>query len=257
MGAHQKIDRLAAKQLKILLNGRETNFPKINNVIHFEGNNGPDAIKRKSPLAKDEPWHFIQPDDDSDVELLAIIKYHYDQLVNSIRADDEVRAGFEAAWLAHAMVDGLTPAHHFPYGDKVSELLGGISMDEREGVKDRILMSGATVSKMLVNNWRFWGPKGIFLTHAAFELGIATILKPIQYTQSICEGPHLAYVDSSNIQEWYRQTAKSINKFDFYDRFYKDGWTRSLASDVRKHLIPVLVRAVTLAWYGAAIEAES
>ena len=257
MGAHQKIDRLAAKQLKKLLNDRPNNFPRTNYVILFEGNNGPDAIKRKSPFAKDEPWHFIQPDDDTDIDLLAIIKYHYDQLVLSIRANDEVRAGFEAAWLAHAMVDGLTPAHHFPYGDKVSELLGGIRMDEREGVKDRILMSGASVSKMLVNNWRFWGPKGVFTTHAAFELGIATILKPIQYPQNICDGHHMAYVDSSNIRQWYRQTAKSVNEYDFYDRFYKDGWTRSLASDVRKQLIPVLVRAVALAWYGAAIEAES
>ncbi len=257
MGAHQKIDRLADRQLKKLLGDRTNHFPPIQNIIHFEGNNGPDAIKRKSPAAKDEPWHFIQPYDDTDTELLAIIKYHFDQLVLSLRAKDDIRAGFEAAWLAHAIVDGLTPAHHYPYGEKVSELLGGIHMDEREGVKDRIFMQGASVPKMIANNWRFWGPKGVFMTHAAFELGIATILKPINYPQNICEGSYMAFVDSSNIRHWYRQTAQSVSTHEFYDRFYKDGWTRSLASEVRKYLIPVLVRSVALAWYGAAIEAET
>ena len=37
--------------------------------------------------------------------------------------NDKTRAAFEAAWLAHALTDGLTPAHHYPYQEAVSELM--------------------------------------------------------------------------------------------------------------------------------------
>ena len=58
LGAHQKIDRVARKHLEALL--PENNFPKISNILKFEGDKGPDSIKRKSPFV-DEPWHFFHP----------------------------------------------------------------------------------------------------------------------------------------------------------------------------------------------------
>jgi hypothetical protein len=50
MGAHQKIDRTARNLLEHL--APACPFPRTKTILHFEGNNGPDAIKRKSP-AKD------------------------------------------------------------------------------------------------------------------------------------------------------------------------------------------------------------
>jgi hypothetical protein len=40
-----------------------------------------------------------------------------------------------------------------------------------------------------------------------------------------------------------------------YERFQKRGWTRLLAKQTREDLAPLIVRAVTLAWYSAAYKA--
>src|SRR5688572_32264698 len=122
IGAHQKVDRLARANLRQLLPD-DSKFPSTKLILHFEGINGPDAIKRKSP-AKDEPWHYYDPFDVKDEQLLDLIKEHYNHLVSQLKAGNEERVAFEAAWLAHALVDGLTPAHHFPYEEKLSELMG-------------------------------------------------------------------------------------------------------------------------------------
>lgn len=252
LGAHQKIDRLAEKQLSQLLNN-DKQFPKIRQILHFEGCNGPDGIKRKSP-AKDEPWHFFQPFDLSDNELLEIIESHYKRLVMSLKQRDEVRASFEAAWLAHAIVDGLTPAHQYPYGEKVAEL-SGKSLDRRQSVRQKIMMPGESMIELCKNNWKFWGPKGLFITHAAFEVGIATLIKPLSIDKDICT-QQLNLINSDNLKEWYRETAQSVARMELYDRFYKHGWTREIAKDVRKQLLPILVRSVALAWHGAVQEAS-
>jgi len=254
IGAHQKIDRLAEKQLYQILDNNKQ-FPAINKILHFEGNNGPDGIKRKSP-AHDEPWHYFQPFNKNDNELLEIIESHFKRLVASLQQLDEVRASFEAAWLAHAIVDGLTPAHHYPYEEKLTELRGGQGIETRITVKEKLMMPGATFSEQLSNNWKFWGPKGLLLTHVAFEMGIATMIKPIQLNRSLCDGDNLYLVNSDNIATWYRQTAQSVVQMELYEKFYKTGWTRSLAIEIKKNLIPLIVKSVALAWYGAIQEAE-
>ena len=112
-GAHQNIDRVARRHLAKLLPDNSA-FPSIRQILHFEGINGPDGIKRKSP-AVDEPWHYYNPFDRADTKLIELIQSHYANLVAALKANNQERAGFEAAWLAHAIVDGLTPAHHYPY----------------------------------------------------------------------------------------------------------------------------------------------
>jgi hypothetical protein len=253
-GAHQKIDRLAARQLKDIL-PESKRFPQIQDILRFEGHNGPDAVKRKSP-AKDEPWHYFQPNDPKDTELVEIIESHFKRLVESLKQQDEVRASFEAAWMAHAIVDGLTPAHHYPYGQKVVELRGGQGLESRTTIKDKLLLPGATVWKFVLNNWKFWGPKGLFMTHAAFELGIATLIKPLRMTREQCIGKDMFVVDADNLAQWYRDLARQVTGLDLYKRFYERGWTNSLAKDIKKQLMPIIVRAVTLSWYGAAIAAS-
>ena len=101
VGVHQRIDRVAKKHL-IHHIGRTPFFPTIKTILHFEGKNGPDGIKSKSPSV-DEPWHFISPDAAMDDPLVKVIEDHLYNLSTALKKEDEVRAGFEAAWLSHAI----------------------------------------------------------------------------------------------------------------------------------------------------------
>lgn len=254
LGAHQKIDRVARQNLQELMPAAYS-FPSIRSILHFEGRKGPDAIKRKSP-SKDEPWHFIKPFDDSDDSLLRLIKSHYKELIKALCEDDEVRAAFEAAWLAHAIVDGLTPAHHHAYEEKLVELRGGEGIESRTTLSKRIVMPGSSRVHKIKNNWGMWGAKGLFTTHAAFELGVATIIAPASLKKSYPSKEELEEYSSIGMEEWFSRTAKEIAAMGLYDKFYKIGWTPRLARQVRRQLAPSIVKAVTLIWYGAAREAS-
>jgi len=251
LGTHQKIDRVSRKQLDRLL--PSCTFPRSRAILHFEGGNGPDAIKRKSP-AKDEPWHFFRPYDANDTKLLELIKEHYKQLVVALKTTDSVRASFEAAWLAHAVVDGLTPAHHYPYEEKLAELRQE-SMGSRDSVKDKILLPGKTRRHQMHNNWQMWGPKGLFTTHTAFEWGVGVIMLPMRFYRKLPTADKIAAFEQQSIDIWFRDLAQEIARLELYDNFYKTGWTIPLAHRVRHQLAPSLVQAVTLVWYGAAKEA--
>ena len=120
LGAHQRFDRVAFKMLHTLKK-EEQFFPSIKQILHFEGKNGPDGIKRKSP-GRDEPRHFYNPFDDEDASITVLIKEHYESLVKELRDKNGERAAFDASWLAHSIVDGLTPAHHFPYDEEVAKI---------------------------------------------------------------------------------------------------------------------------------------
>ncbi len=254
LGTHQKIDRVARKHLERL--APACRFPSVRSILHFEGDNGPDAIKRKSP-AKDEPWHYLQPFDETDTQLLHLIGDHYKKLVRALSVSDDVRAAFEAAWLAHAIVDGLTPAHHYPYEEKLNELRGGEGIETRTTIKKKLIMPGETRGKQMHNNWKMWGPKGLFTTHAAFEWGVATIIKPLRLYHALPSVNELQTVQSTNLAEWFRQTAQTVATLRLYEDFYKNGWTTKLSRQVRQELAPTLVRAVTLVWYGAVREANA
>jgi hypothetical protein len=253
IGAHQKIDRLARKQLDQLLPA--CNFPASRAILHFEGNNGPDAIKRKSP-AQDEPWHYLQPFDLHDTQLIELIESHYKKLVAALVGKDQVRASFEAAWLSHAIVDGLTPAHHYPYEEKLVEISSGRGIDERTTVAKKIILPGQTRSHQLKNNWMMWGPKGLFTTHAAFEYGIAMLIAPLRLTKAKVTADKIAEFEAEAIGTWFRHRAQDIANLGLYDAFYEAGWTVALARRVRNRLAPALVQSVAIVWYGAALEAE-
>jgi len=253
LGSHQKIDRVARRHLQQLL--PQSRFPKIRTILHFEGGNGPDAIKRKSP-AKNEPWHYLQPFDEADTQLIGLIEGHYNALVKALKDKDDVRAGFEAAWLAHAVVDGLTPAHHYPYEEKLVELLSGRGIDTRTTIKNKIVMPGLNRKLQVKNNWMMWGPKGLFTTHTAFELGVATLMAPMKLARSIPTITELAEFQVLPLGVWFRNVAQDIARLELYDAFYRTGWTIPLARRVRRQLAPTLVQAVTLVWYGAMAEAS-
>lgn len=253
LGAHQKIDRVARKQLTKLMADKSL-FPSIKNILHFEGVNGPDAIKRKSP-AKDEPWHYFNPFDDQDDQLLELINDHYKKLVMELKSGNVERTAFEAAWLAHALVDGLTPAHHYPYEEKLTELRGGAGIDTRTSLKEKWILPGDTKSQKFINNWKMWGAKGLFLTHGLFELGIAALIAPLKFGELKVTKKDLLALQKTGVKDWYRHTAREIAVLDMYESFYKKGWTSKLAWQVRHRLGPTMVYAVTVAWYGAMVEA--
>ena len=152
IGAHQKIDRIARRNLK-RLPGVGDGFPTIREILHFEGNNGPDGIKRKSPSI-DEPWHFIDPANPSDTVLVEMIMEHHFSLVNALKSHNNVRAAFEAAWMAHAIADGLTPAHHYPLSDKIEELWGK-PKEERQSIKDKNFIVGDGLKDTTERNWEY------------------------------------------------------------------------------------------------------
>lgn len=253
MGAHQKIDRVARKHLSELITDNEA-FPKIRQILQFEGKNGPDAIKRKSP-AKDEPWHYYSPFGD-DTKLTKLIKHHYDQLVIELKEHDRERSAFEAAWLAHALVDGLTPAHHYPYEEKLIELRGGEGLESRTTVKEKLVMPGETRREKVKNNWKMWGPKGLFTTHGLFEMGVATIIAPLGFGEAVPKKHDLEELKEVGVIGLFQRKAREIAVLDMYEVYYEKGWTPKLAWQVRHKLGPAIVQMVTLAWYGALKDAK-
>lgn len=253
LGAHQKIDRVARRQLERLMPG--CRFPEAKAILRFEGGKGPDAIKRKSP-ARNEPWHYLRPFDPEDMQLIELIEFHYEQLVDALVKHDNVRAAFEAAWLAHAIVDGLTPAHHYPYEEKLVELRSGRGIEDRTTIGKKLIMPGESKKHQMRNNWKMWGPKGLLSTHAAFEWGVAVLIAPLRFRRAIPTPDKIKEFEMLPIGRWFRKAAQDIARLELYDAFYAGGWTIPLARRVRSQLAPTLVQAVALVWYGAAREAE-
>jgi hypothetical protein len=253
IGAHQKIDRVARRQLSKLLPDNSV-FPTARQILEFEGLNGPDGIKRKSP-AVDEPWHYINPFDDKDTQLIDLITEHYENLVRELRANNRERVAFEAAWLAHAIVDGLTPAHHYPYEEKLVELRGGEGLETRTNFRKKLIMPGFTRREQVKNNWKMWGPKGLFTTHASFEMGVATLIAPLTFGEAMPTQRDVDRMRKIGAIKWFRHVAREVAVLDMYKTYYRKGWTPKLAYEVRHKLGPTMVQTITLTWHAALVEA--
>jgi hypothetical protein len=254
VGAHQKIDRLARASLRDVAPTNKKIFPNTREILHFEGFNGPDAIKRKSP-AKDEPWHYYFPFDTESQELITIISDHYDNLVQALKGSDFIRGSFEAAWLSHAVVDGLTPAHHFPYEERLVELRGGQGIKGRTSIKEKLIMPGGNAMEQIKNNWGMWGPRGLMTTHGLFEWGVAAIIVPLRTKKVALSEADIKELYECGVQELFRRKAKEIAALNMYERYQQLGWTPAMARQVKRYLIPTIVRTVTLVWYAALIDA--
>ena len=241
IGVHQKIDRVARRHITKHI-PMSMSFPSTRQILHFEGLNGPDGIKRKSP-SRDEPWHFIDPHDANDRGLIVMIDDHIYNMAKALRTKNIERAAFEAAWLAHAVVDGLTPAHHYPFEEKLEELRGE-GMETRNSTKEKILMPGETRRAQLRNNWAFWGAKGI-MTIAALRLNNAVPTED-----------DFEKVRTGKFQTMYLEILQEVAEMDMYKEFSRSGWTRKMAQETRSVLVPQIIRAVTLAWYAAIVKAE-
>jgi len=253
VGVHQKIDRIARKSLNKYLPD-SISFPGISEILRFEGKNGPDAIRYMNPVV-DKPWHFIDPTKPEDKMLVNIIENHIVNLVNAIKINDKVRASFEAAWLAHAVVDGLTPAHHYPLHDKIEELWGK-PRHEITGGKTKNIIHGVNRRDTILKNWEYWGAKGVMTAHLMFEMGVASAISADNFKHS---GPNIDDIKALKANGFEAEFIKSlnlINDMKMYDKFGKTGWTRHLASQTKKILIPEIIKVVALAWCQAVIIVE-
>ena len=252
IGVHQKIDRVARRHFAVLP-GVADGFPAIKDILHFEGNNGPDGIKRKSP-SQDEPWHYVDPTRPDDTGLADMIMGHHHNLIDALRMRNHERAAFEAAWLAHAIVDGLTPAHHYPLGDKIEELWGK-PKEDRLSIKDKNVIKGDTRRDTISKNWEYWGAKGVFMTHGLFEMGVATSIKTTRFTRVGPDHEWLNRADGQDLREVFNGAVQKVYRLDMYHDFWQNGWSSKLARQTRTQLVPEIIRVVTYAWYTAYREA--
>ena len=252
LGAHQKINRVSRKHLAVL-NDAHGVFPNIKEILKFEGKNGPDGIKRKSP-AQDEPWHYYDPFDEDDSGLLDIIEEHYKNLVAELKSSNKVRSAFEASWLAHALVDGLTPAHHYPYEEGLNKIYGA-GMESRDTKLKKIVVPSKGMG-LVTDNWKMWGAKGLLSTHMLFEGGAALIMLPSRHKLSKPTGYDVKTLQKVGIVEFFKRTAREVALLNMYERFYETGWNTKLAQEIRDELAPRMIKTVTLAWHAALTEAS-
>jgi len=213
IGTHQKIDRVARRHFSKHMG--TVPFPAIDEILHFEGSRGPDGIKLKSP-GRDEPWHFIDPKRiKPNDRLLHDVESHSQNLTAGFLDDDMTRASFEAAWLAHAVTDGLTPAHHEPLEEQLRSIKH--QDDRRHNVRSKVIMAGHGSRRQFIrNNWKYWGAKGIMTTHTLFEAGVATAAKPLQFKEAAIDDDDVTDLEARGFRQLYIDTIQYIDELDMY-----------------------------------------
>lgn len=274
VGTHQRLDQAARRSLTAVL-PRGKFFPNSKEIIHFEGVRGPDGLKRKSP-GIDEPSHMLTQKEFDDFikngsddlspaaetghenlnerSVLTMILDHRWNLVKALQSKNQVRSAFEAAWMAHMITDGLTPAHHFPLSDVKDELMTDKELMKVFGQPIKGLMHGRNTLETMRNNWLYWGAGGHMSKHIAYEYGVLMITAPLtpRALQVKLSPEDLQDLDT---EKMFMDAYKKIRDLKMYDRFREEGWTTDLALETKNILLPELVRAITLGWYSAAAEA--
>lgn len=245
LGSHQKFNRMAHR---LLMQGymKDEKFPTIKEIQSFEGLNGPDGLKVKSP-AQHEPNHFIDPDNPDDRELLDLITNHAKAFRKAVKDDNMERLAFESAWLAHAITDGLTPAHHYPFHAHLEQIRGEPA-ETRINYRKKVFAKGGNRRDTLLKNWKLWGNKGVLLTHYNFEIGIATVLIPMRYRSVSLSAEEIEHARNLGFEKYFREQLNQIAALHMYSRFFKTGWSTALAQDAKKVLVPIIARTVALAW---------
>lgn len=247
IGTHQKIDRVARRHFANFLDDR-LDFPVIDDILHFEGSRGPDGLHLKSPNS-DEPFHFIDPAN-PDGELLDWIRYHTSNLSSALTSRDPIKSSFEAAWLAHVVTDGLTPAHQEPYEEQIKDLRHS-NEDGEHWLKRKTLMSGQSKREVLRNNWHYWGAKGIMTTHTLFEAGVAVAAKPYKFESAMPSDHDIEHMADEGFEHVYLRLVTEVASLGMYDKFKHTGWTSQLARQTNQELLPRIIMAVVLAWHEA------
>lgn len=244
IGVHQKLDKVARKLLDAKMEG--VDFPTIKEILYFEGSRGPDGIKKKSP-GVDDPDYFIIPSKD-DGKLFEIVMNHQHNLAQALKSDNRERAAFEAAWMAHALTDALTPAHHYPYRKVVDELMTDKDYKTLFGHEIKGIMRGETLLQAARNNWLYWGAGGVMTKHIAYEYGVAYIIKPVRLERLMPKNLEAADLKKVDLKKEFYNAVNKVDSLKMYDHFLDAGWTTQLAVETREILIPEIVRLIVLGW---------
>jgi hypothetical protein len=243
LGIHQRFDLAAYKMVQPYL---PASFPKMKDIYHFEGYNGPDGIKVKS-LGVNDPSHMYDPLTDTG-HVPRLINNHYQRMVQALKEDDTIRAAFDASWMAHYIGDGMTPAHHWPFDDAVHEareLTTALPSDATE--LRRLMAKGRT-------SWALWGTKGHYTTHFNFEMGIAFALmvSPIKpkFNEAVLVRAH-----RQGHQAFFKEQAREVAALNLYERFMKEGWNADIAAQVKNRIAPAAAATIGYIWLLAILEA--
>ncbi len=234
MGIHQRFDMAAFAMIANYI--KPETFPSLKQILHFEGVNGPDGLKLKTPH-KTEGSHIYDPElGGGDVPRK--IETHYQALVKSLVQADHVRASFEASWLAHYITDGLCPAHHYPLDQLKKELFGP---ESEHG--------------FLKRHFQWFGQKGAMSTHANFEMGVsaALLFSPLKFH---LDSDKLAQARRLGPLQFFRQEAKEVAKLDLYEQFCKKGWTTKIARSIKEFIAPHATQVIGIVWLLAYLEAS-
>lgn len=239
VGIHQRFDTAAYRMIGRFL--PEDGFPTLPDIIYFEGYNGPDGLKVKSP-GVNEPSHLYDPATDAG-EVPLHIANHYAALVASLKTGDKIRGAFEASWLAHYVCDGLTPAHHWPLEEKIAEAA--------QTAKNPDAAKFADVFK---KHWAIWGIKGHLSTHFYFETGIAFALLTYQI-RPVFSDEELAKARRLGPVEYFKDQARDIATLHLYERFYRESWSADLMTSIKNRVAPQTARTIGLIWLLALLDA--
>lgn len=244
LGVHQRLDAAAYRMVRGYFSA--ASFPPIKQITHFEGANGPDDLKFK-PTTHDGPNHFYNPTT-GEGDLPTSVDHHYRALVRALSSHDQVKAAFEASWLAHFVADGLTPAHHHLLEDAFEQAIGG-----KIPVMGKIkgLASGPGAFK---KNWMIWVDQRIITAHQNFEIGMAAALlgRPIR---ARLDPVKLAQAREVGYMQFFKNEAKEVSHLDLYEEFREKGWSSHMAASVRNQVAPAAVQAIGIIWLLAYLEA--
>lgn len=251
-GTHQKIDRAARLILREIISKNpkfsKIHFPKIDEILVFEGNGGPDGIKTKSP-GKDEPWHFVEPYGDL-APIRSYVENHLFNISKALSEENFVRASFEAGWMAHAITDALTPAHQFPMTDKIIEI-SGKKPEERDKLIKKMFLSGENWRERILKNWEYIGPKGVMSSHMLYEMGVATMITSVA-AKKIIKSPtdeEILQVLKGEFMQIFEEKIKWVADQKYYERYLEKGWTTALARETKHDLLPEISKIVALGWF--------
>ncbi|MDR0591478.1 MAG: hypothetical protein LBG75_02925 [Candidatus Nomurabacteria bacterium] len=253
--AHQQFDRAARLQVASHL-PKDCHFPTAKEIIHFEGKNGPDGLSSKKSSLNDEPWHFLPPNF-SDDRLLRHIENHIHNLHAATVKQNRTRMSFEAAWMAHMIVDGLSPSHHQPFREQLKEL-DSRNIEELRSRLSRMITPGTGIKDFLKLNWKRMGPGGVGTNHIMFELGVEFIMIPFRPKQAAVElsVADVSRVKSGEYMSMYKDSVKRVDSYQMFERYEKKGWTEELARDVKKVMIPEMIKMISLGWLAGVYGGE-
>lgn len=264
LGVHQKFNSVAYDHLKTVFkdSNLEVNFPSLEMILHFEGYNGPDGLKLKCP--GHDISHFYDPKNPYKTGLLDHLNNHFINLKQALVEGNLERTAWEAAWLAHTIVDGLTPAHHYPY-EETQANLRGTSKHQVNNLSDKLLVKTKDnyqnllrlrMKNLLHGNLNLWGSKGLIMTHGLFELGVILIVKPFSFDQALPTRWEQVEFSKSSLEDNFKRFALRIDEAQMYSSFYDNGWTFDLIKRIKTTLAPLSIKLITLAWQQAILQAQ-